>query len=72
MSDDIIVVCSGCKKLKISPYTWINAHVPDKNRISHDICPECIRKVYPEMADQLLKKLRQIVKNKNSLQEKPQ
>ena len=72
MSNDLIVVCSACKRLRISPYTWIKIDVPLANLITHGLCPECIRKLYPEMADEILKKLREIEKNKNSLKEKLQ
>jgi len=69
MSDNIIVVCCGCKRLKLSAYTWVTIDVPDSNRISHDTCPECIQRLYPEVAEEVLKKLREREQYKNSVKE---
>ena len=69
MSEDIIVVCSGCKKLRISDYTWVDIPLPECNLISHTVCPECIPKLYPEVAEEVLKKLRERQQVKNSLKE---
>ncbi len=69
MSNDIIHVCCSCKRLKLSAYTWLNIDVPKSKEISHDTCPECIQKLYPEIAAQILESFRESQRQKSSLKE---
>jgi len=57
-SSTILTICSSCKKAKCSNASWITitnelagilAH-----QISHGICPDCIKKLYPDIADEIL------------------
>jgi hypothetical protein len=55
-SDDIIIVCSWCKKLRVSDGRWLELEqgvreleLFDRDlpmpRISHHICPDCLKKL---------------------------
>lgn len=54
-------ICSHCRKVrKDSGYwqqieTYIQEHTDAK--ISHGICPECMRELYPELAEKIIKKM---------------
>ena len=59
VNDGVTVLCSACKQIKISESAWIpvdssfeKAFLDD---ISHGICPDCVRILYSDMADELLK-----------------
>jgi len=47
----MIVICSGCGKLKAGKLIWldcdINQDEAPEGYISHGICPDCVRKLYP-------------------------
>ncbi len=52
--NNIITLCSNCKRLKISDDNFID-YRGDLNtfldlRVSHSICPDCLRALYPEYA----------------------
>lgn len=57
----IIPICSECKKIRTGKQSWeqlenyISAH--SEARFSHGLCAECIRKLYPEKADQILRQM---------------
>lgn len=48
--DEILLLCSKCRRMKILNLKWIN--VPEKilknikNKISHGLCPRCLKKFY--------------------------
>jgi hypothetical protein len=53
----VIPICSSCKKLRTVVDEWIdstefyeNADLSDIKRLSHGICPDCIKILYPEFA----------------------
>jgi len=53
----MITACCNCHKVLNEAGVWIEADIdPATPNISHGICPECTRKLYPELADDLLKK----------------
>jgi hypothetical protein len=58
---DLVPICSYCKNVRNDKGYWekveayVEAHFPAE--FSHGICPDCIRKQFPEMADQILKDL---------------
>ncbi len=53
--NDIITICSNCKRLKISDNNYIDYKGDLENildlRVSHSICNECLRALYPEFAE---------------------
>ncbi|MCF7942612.1 MAG: hypothetical protein K9M84_13445 [Spirochaetia bacterium] len=54
----ILPVCSHCKRIRteegqfIDPDEYISSHTD--SQITHSLCPDCIRELYPEMADEIL------------------
>ncbi|NTW48875.1 MAG: PAS domain S-box protein [Chlorobiales bacterium] len=50
----IVPICSHCKKIRDDKGYWekVEAYVSRHTevRFSHDICPECVKKVYPELS----------------------
>ncbi|MBU1566284.1 MAG: response regulator [Proteobacteria bacterium] len=54
----LLPICSGCKKIRDDDGYWnkveayISAHADV--RFSHGICPDCVRKQYPDLADKIL------------------
>jgi PAS domain-containing protein len=54
----MLPICACCKKIRDDKGYWNNVesylqHHTDA-RFSHGLCPECIRKNYPDMADEVL------------------
>ena len=59
---EIITMCSQCHKVKSGLADWVDpadlAELPDRDKISHGICPTCVRANYPKpLADEVLRKL---------------
>ena len=56
-SEALTVICSACKRLKISGSVYMPLDLSFEkvfsDRISHGICPECMERLYPEDADEL-------------------
>lgn len=56
----LLPICSSCKKIRDDDGYWQEIesylHTHSDTQFSHGICPECAKKLYPEFADQLLKK----------------
>jgi DNA repair exonuclease SbcCD ATPase subunit len=54
-------ICASCKKIRDDKGYWneveryIGGH--SEAEFSHSICPDCIRKLYPEYADEVLRGL---------------
>ncbi len=60
--DAVISVCSGCKKIKTKEGGWL-PFAQDLSRIiglplSHSICPDCLYTLYPEIAAEVIKRLK--------------
>ena len=55
-----LVICSVCKKYKVERNTWLEVNKDMLEVFSHDlshgICPDCMRKLYPEYAEDILGK----------------
>ena len=55
-SEAFTVICSVCKKLKISGSVYmplgLSFEKAFSDRISHGICPDCVRRLYPEDGDE--------------------
>jgi PAS domain S-box-containing protein len=51
----LVPICAGCKKIRDDTGFWnqletyIQAH--SEAQFSHGLCPDCIRRLYPELAD---------------------
>ena len=50
----IVPICASCKKIRDDQGFWLQVEVYVRDHteaeFSHDICPECIKKLYPEFA----------------------
>lgn len=57
----LLPICSHCKKIRDDKGYWSNVENYITNRadvqFSHSICPECLKVLYPEFADDVLKSL---------------
>ena len=57
----ILPICSSCKKIRDDEGGWsdmetyVSAH--SETRFSHGLCSDCIRELYPEDADRLIKEM---------------
>ncbi|QHI70577.1 hypothetical protein [Tichowtungia aerotolerans] len=64
--EGLLPICSACKKIG-SNGQWheIDAYISEESEadFTHSLCPDCLRKLYPEIADSVLKQLN---KNNNS------
>jgi len=56
----IIPICANCKKIRNDEGYWeqVETYIRDHSEamFSHGLCPDCVRKLYPDMADEILKK----------------
>ncbi|MFP4175880.1 MAG: hypothetical protein ACOCR1_03675 [Planctomycetota bacterium] len=62
--EGLLPVCSGCNRIRVEqeetedPDKWISLeeYVRDETtvEISHGMCPSCLKRLYPEMADKIL------------------
>ncbi len=59
-SASFLTICSNCRKIKLEDNQWASASekIIDTigENISHGICPECIKSLYPDFADSVLAK----------------
>lgn len=57
----LIPICSNCKKIRQDTGYWqaIESYITEQSGalVSHGICPDCMRSLYPEIADEILGKL---------------
>ena len=55
----LLPVCSECKKVRDDEGYWqrIDTYIEEHSdaQVSHGICPDCVRKLYPEFADEVLR-----------------
>jgi PAS domain S-box-containing protein len=53
----ILPICASCKKIRDDEGYWkeVETYISDHSeaQFSHGICPDCIRKLYPEIADEM-------------------
>jgi hypothetical protein len=58
----LLPICASCKKIRDDTGYWnqIETYISKHSEatFSHSICPECIKKLYPELADEILAKKR--------------
>lgn len=54
-------ICSNCRKIRQDSGYWqqIETYIQEHTdaKFSHGICPDCMRDLYPELADNVLKKM---------------
>ena len=57
----IFPICSNCKKIRDDEGYWqqVENYITDRTnaQFSHSICPECMRDLYPDIAEKVLKKI---------------
>ena len=50
----LIPICSNCKKIRTDEGFWqqVEVYIRDHSEIefSHGLCPDCLKKLYPEFA----------------------
>jgi hypothetical protein len=48
----LLPLCSSCHKIRDENHIWqiLETFIQDRSKVSftHGICPECIKKLYPE------------------------
>ena len=53
--DTLVTVCASCKRQRDDHGQWIAAEdlrsAGAARRISHGICPDCVRSLYPELRE---------------------
>lgn len=56
----IISICAGCKRFNSGGQKWLDVDEhflkAVSEDVSHSICPDCLRRLYPEIADEILKR----------------
>jgi DNA-binding response OmpR family regulator len=56
----IVPVCAGCKNIRLSDGSWqvLEVYIKENTEaeLSHGLCPDCIRKLYPGFADKIIEK----------------
>jgi len=55
---ELLPICSGCKKIRDDQGYWqsVEKYLLDHAgvKFSHGLCPECLRKMYPDLAEEIL------------------
>ena len=53
----LLPICASCKKIKDDEGYWkeVESYISDRSdaKFSHSICPECLRELYPEIAQKM-------------------
>jgi hypothetical protein len=51
----LLTICSGCRRLRDQAGTWQTVesyfHHYQGLRFSHGLCPECLRRLYPDLIE---------------------
>jgi len=59
--EGVLPICSSCKKIR-QDQDWVVLEEYIRSHsladFTHGLCPECIRKLYPDHADKILSKLK--------------
>jgi hypothetical protein len=54
-------MCSCCRKVRDDRGYWqqVEQYISEHSdaRVSHGMCPDCIRRMYPDIADEVLEKM---------------
>ncbi len=60
----MFTICSNCGNAKININKWIpitdNMKLNLPSRISHGVCPDCLYRLYPELAEKILSRVKDI------------
>ena len=55
----IVPICASCKKIRDDKGYWnqVEEYISEHSdvRFSHGMCPECVKKLYPEFSEKILK-----------------
>ncbi len=55
----MIPICASCKKIRDDKGYWnqIESYIKDHSeaQFSHSICPDCVKKLYPEVYEKMYK-----------------
>ncbi len=55
----LIPICAGCKKIRDDSNYWqeVETFMQERSPVefTHGLCPDCIKRYYPEMADRILR-----------------
>jgi len=58
--EKVLPMCCNCKKIQDNTGAYLDADeyiiLHTESKVTHGFCPDCIKKLYPEMADEILKK----------------
>ncbi len=64
----LLPICSYCKKIKDDKGYWeqVETYLSQRSDVlfTHGMCPDCLRKIYPDMADEILQELEEETKAK--------
>lgn len=57
----LVTACCQCQKIQTGDGHWCDGEdllqqVLHKGLVTHSVCPDCVRVLYPEIADHVLKK----------------
>lgn len=56
----ILPICSGCKKIRDQDDNWqaLENYISERSeaKFSHGLCPDCVKKLYPDIYEKLLRK----------------
>ena len=70
----LLPVCAGCKKVRDDDGYWsaVDEYITKQGlaKITHSMCPDCIRKYYPELAEHIITTLTDLGKPTDSPAEK--
>ena len=59
--EGILPTCSSCKKIRNMNDSWevMESYISNKTEaeFSHSLCPDCLRELYPNIADNILNKM---------------
>ncbi|MFP4446343.1 MAG: response regulator [Desulfosudaceae bacterium] len=59
----IVPICANCKKIRDDEGYWqqVETYIQEHSdaEFSHGVCPDCLRKLYPDQADKVLAELEQ-------------
>jgi hypothetical protein len=54
----LLPLCASCKKVRDDNGYWrqVEQYITDQTgaMVSHAICPDCVRRLYPDLADEIL------------------
>ncbi len=68
--EGMLPICSSCKKIRNDQQQWepVEQYVSAKTQASftHSLCPDCLRKLYPEKAEKIIRMTEQAHKNRDN------